>query len=1216
MRRSSESAIALVMTLVMLSVITVVTVAFLALTQRERLAVAQSTQQGDAEFMAEAGAERAKAEIFTRYLAGNSNLNAVELLVSRNYIRTNGFIINDPVLSSQPANTTNVNYEYRTDGRPLLTEDEMIQNLANLYFDPRVPVFINTNVPGSPFVSNDFRFYLDLNRNARFETNGLYPIMDEKGGIGTNSMDFVGDPEWVGVLEHPHFPHSRTNRFIGRYAYIVLPAGKSEDVNHIHNQAKRLPSPPTLPATDPGYYRNQGVGPWELNLAAFLVDLNTNIWNPPGDPYLYRTNLPGGPTPLQSQGVAFRDATEIYNTRLGSYQNLASVDQLLNPNAVIDFGNDFIDQFTDGLLDNTGADNDGFNVLSRVQWPGSYNWTNFFTPHDFFDMFRVTNFSTRLHNLGFATSSYDRYTYYRMLAQLNMDSASELPRANIQQLHRKVGAVNRGEFVAEPAGKININYDNLDYPITDMVPWDTNKFFTNVANVLLGSVGLNVTNIPITNYNVTVHRMLQMAANIYDATSSNRFPSVFRPIISSNIVAGQPWFFISGYYYDDDARNVPAWLTNSHGMPMIIGAKKCIPNFNEYNAQTAVMVARKLELHRAETNRPPFQTNEMYIIGVSNFFGLEGWNSCTQTVQGPFDLQIANNVSIALTNSEGLRAVKGDQFSPLGRYTFWPGFAKPNTPNDPTSLPSFKVPLWTNTISMTNSVYRFLPTPHLEDISATNYFAQNSGFRTPNWHLSISNHLVYILSITNRILDFVQFPTLTNEVNLAKDLLGNPRVIQLEGIVAKCWDTNRPGPGPKTIYSTTEGIQAQLDISLGNPGIGQQEWSDFSFDTTDKDNGIASFRQFVFPQYNTNNTNLIQQAPFTPARKLVITANWEVNDPLVHYMEEHLKGITNNYSLEFVKPFTGEMATNQTLGRLNSRYEPWRGSPLKQPRPEDVNPSIKDPGITKSDNWDFPTNRFPGIGWLGRVHRGTPWQTIYLKAGVAPPNVWRQFSLDPASHPTNDWRLLDVFTTAIHPNASHGQLSINQTNFAAWSALLSALVVRSNVVTMDPNGKILETYVPVVIEPSSPQLIAIYEGIQRVREKQPDKTFRRLGDFLSVPELSENLPGGLPLGSPFLDRSGTEMPYPDWGVNDTAMECIPQLILSLVKVGDPRYVILAYGQSLRPAENSILTSGPFMGMCTNYQITGEFVTRSTFQIEGTAGQPRPVVKSFNILSAE
>jgi hypothetical protein len=375
------------------------------------------------------------------------------------------------------------------------------------------------------------------------------------------------------------------------------------------------------------------------------------------------------------------------------------------------------------------------------------------------------------------------------------------------------------------------------------------------------------------------------------------------------------------------------------------------------------------------------------------------------------------------------------------------------------------------------------------------------------------------------------------------------------------------------------------------------------------DSGSRHFMNFMNPTLPNAglNTNLIQQAPFTPARKFLFAATWEANDPLLHYLVEHMKGVTNNYRREFLRPFMSEPRTNDSLGRVNGRYEPWRGSPLQQPISQFTDSRIKDAGITKSDDWDFPTNKFPSIGWLGRVHRGTPWQTVYLKALVADANLWGQYSLDPLSHPTNDWRLVDVFSVAVHPNASHGQLSINQTNFAAWSAVLGGVMTLSNV--LPTQTSMPDAYESVVIEPGSPQLLAIYEDIQKVRDQFPDKTFRRLGDILAVPRLSQI--------SPFIDTNSVSgMPYPDYGINDTCMERIPQQILSLLKVGDPRYVIYAYGQSLRPADNSILTSGPFVGMCTNYQVTGEFVTRSVFQIEGTAGKPQPVVKTFNILSAE
>ncbi len=118
------------------------------------------------------------------------------------------------------------------------------------------------------------------------------------------------------------------------------------------------------------------------------------------------------------------------------------------------------------------------------------------------------------------------------------------------------------------------------------------------------------------------------------------------------------------------------------------------------------------------------------------------------------------------------------------------------------------------------------------------------------------------------------------------------------------------------------------------------------------------------------------------------------------------------------------------------------------------NLAYKDPLSSYSDNWDFPTNKFPTVGWLGRVHRGTPWQTVYLKAtnilneiqvtGVATNylgyNAWEIWTgnvnptnaTDLASAanaawtaPAQDRLLFDLFTTAFNDNATRGTLPIN-----------------------------------------------------------------------------------------------------------------------------------------------------------------------------------------------
>ena len=75
------------------------------------------------------------------------------------------------------------------------------------------------------------------------------------------------------------------------------------------------------------YFSNQGLGPWELNLAAFLRDLNTNAWAENGFGYEYISALN-----TASRGLAFEDSLTLLNHRYnGSYAKLASVQNLFGP---------------------------------------------------------------------------------------------------------------------------------------------------------------------------------------------------------------------------------------------------------------------------------------------------------------------------------------------------------------------------------------------------------------------------------------------------------------------------------------------------------------------------------------------------------------------------------------------------------------------------------------------------------------------------------------------------------------------------------------------------------------------------------------------------------------------------------------------------------------------------------------------------------------------
>jgi hypothetical protein len=321
---------------------------------------------------------------------------------------------------------------------------------------------------------------------------------------------------------------------------------------------------------------------------------------------------------------------------------------------------------------------------------------------------------------------------------------------------------------------------------------------------------------------------------------------------------------------------------------------------------------------------------------------------------------------------------------------------------------------------------------------------------------------------------------------------------------------------------------------------------------------------------------------------------------------------------------------------------------------------VKDPLVRSSDDWLFPTNALPSLGWIGRVHRGTPWQTIYLKSsnlgltnGVANPAVWAQnAAFAPTAQrwaswtgnrtleegfytrPVADHRLLEVFTTALNDNSARGRLSINQTNLASWSALFSGVLVLTNTSSEETLSQNLPpVFEPVIIPPAgvfdasdnttwSP-LVKLWTGINATRANRsffPAATFTKLGDILSVPELTD--------ASPFLNRAGVFARTR--GVPDPVYEWLPHQVLSLLQFGEPRFTVYAYGQTLAPAPESVLRSGAFSGLCTNYAITAEVAVRAVLRVEGSfnpadvdpslqADQrypPRVVQESFNFLPPE
>jgi hypothetical protein len=1275
---SRREGVALVITLIMLSIITFMAVTFLVLSQRERSASTGTIDTKISRNAADAALARVSAELLTRMMV-QTNFQDFDLMVSTNYINLNGFV------DGLPPNPTNVNYDYEINGVAMTNVGAVPweRNIADLLYNPRPPVFVVTNKGTG---GGEFRYYFDANRNGRFDRNGTWPIVvTDAGGnpaylstntsgqlitVATNvggwifSNAFVGDPEWIGVLERPAEMHSADNRFIARYAYVVVPIGKALDINYMHNESMTRaanPSPGTALTID-GFLRNQGTGPWEENLASFLVDLNTNEWdatpNIPGSYYQYNEGDPQSPFfPSFNKGVAFDDARALLSYRYANnYASLSRASSLF-PAVGIALQNDNIDEYSDGPL-MTGLNTNESSGPDKpiFPWPGADNTNHYFTTQDVFNKTKTQlgvtapGMSDRLQFAGTSNDTYNAYTYFRLLSQLGTDSSPD-------------------------QGKININYRNTDKNgnivpglETNLTAWTPIDFFISAATALFqehqmrdfnGNL-ITVTNIPVyeiptqfggTNinyYTPAVHRILQLAANIYDATT-NRFlprgtaptnyPSVFRPVFrSQNGIASIIGFVevtnsAPAFYPFLDPTNFATvnQLTNNtvnlYGVPWVVGAKKGFPNFNEMSMENPFTVTRKLQFTN-QTSMPPWQTNQLFDFSITNSFGVEAWNSYTNAYGRPLRLVVTNELTVVVTNQLGITYVNVTN-RPYGNditTNSWPGWGLRRSDN------SFKVPLMVSD-TFTNATY-LQHAPFVVPLAP------------PQWDASIVPHIwiglqfrfryCLIDTSVDRVIDFVNVVDTQPEVDISAMLAqGASGGISLN--LADEWATN------SARGNALVGIMNQIFASEGQGGT-ISDWHDTPANIAADEN---TFRKWI----NNGGTNSFQ-APYSPARTVFQHISLQANDPLVHYMGTDLTSTNGALATHNHVDLNPQTKPLDNLNQLNLAYQPWGGNITRggagsqNPNPTyDENYQVKDPLVYQSDNWDFPTNKLANIGWMGRIHRGTPWQTVYMKSANITVNDWKNWANDNITnintgavdalltHPTDDYALFDLFTTAINENASRSRLNVNQTGLASWSAILGGVNVLSN----SPGGMVSMTIPPAgVYDPSNnpSPMAAIWQGINNTRANTnlnflvfPNHTFQHMGDVLATPQLS--------VASPFLNTNGLATPGAN-GISDEMMERIPQQVMSLLTLNQtPRFVIYSYGQTLHPADHSLVIGGTFNGLCTNYQITAESATRAVVRVEGSPDPqytndvvhphpdpqgrfypPRIVVEQFNVLGPD
>src|ERR1035441_6908612 len=200
---------------------------------------------------------------------------------------------------------------------------------------------------------------------------------------------------------------------------------------------------------------------------------------PPGSVSFYQYNEPTN----NNSGNAFDDARALLSYRYNfNYRSLAWASFCFNNIFNYPYN---IDGYSDGPLLATLTNNASLGPDNpNTYWAGANNPNFYFTPGDFFDTSKVQagigyGFADRLRRAGTNFSTYDRYTYYRMLDQLGTDSTVEPSKLNLNYSNAIVSYANiNGVFVVTGVSVVAGAETNL-------VKWNPQNFFLAAADQLL-----------------------------------------------------------------------------------------------------------------------------------------------------------------------------------------------------------------------------------------------------------------------------------------------------------------------------------------------------------------------------------------------------------------------------------------------------------------------------------------------------------------------------------------------------------------------------------------------------------------------------------------------------------------------------------------------------------------------------------------------------------
>lgn len=756
---------------------------------------------------------------------------------------------------------------------------------------------------------------------------------------------------------------------------------------------------------------------------------------------------------------------------------------------------------------------------------------------------------------------------------------------------------------------------------TVLDPSNPASFFTAVAGKLLRSAfSFGVTNIPVYSngvftYTPAVQRMLQLSANVFDADNTNFFPSVFRPLFaldSSNnvfIVGYQQVTNVSGL--NDPQLSTPCDITtltnfptigtiitnasgsvNVYGVPWIIGAKAGFPNFNKFGMQEVVQIWRQLQIRRAAPISEGILpnnfviTNQMYEFNISNALGVDCWNSYTSAFQGQLYLNVQDTTSMWITNS----------YFP-GEPTYFTGFTTttnilasswPGYVSGADSASSFIIPLQERLVLLTNSIFYFGSSPpgvtgFWPELNNYGWETNRGTFDLPQFGLLTTNRLQLSMldysGGTYHVIDYVQ-------------LAGPEKCLALNAI----FQTNSPTISYNNMWATNAtaaglpfGVYNQLAVSDGQTALNPTYWANQPGGTVSQSAAeaeIDGFCQFMgltspYPGASTGTaagayytSNAVVQVPYTPIVTISDYTTYQANDPLVHYLASDLNysGMENGETLRTGVTVFQENQTALSVpsySTVNAHYQPWgvnalpSGASPYNTSGYDTNPcnlTLKDPLVWQSDDWDFPLGGNLFLNELGQVHRGTPWQTIYLKKDnilsdtmegpATGTNTWIAWTGDANINdaaimaPTADWQLACLLAALLNTNDPTQLMSVNDRNVADWDNILNDLMVYSNSLVLpafplNPSAGMTETptYAIYAMTSNSPQAGIIASDILQTQATQPNGSFASLGNILATPALSE--------ASPWLDT--TDANELDYSISDAAFEALPDQLLSLLR---------------------------------------------------------------------